>query len=389
MNKEELNIDFELIRKKAKSELNQNEEAQLQAWLKQDERHQHYLEKAIHYLKEGKVKDARTINTKGAWINTEKRIKPQQKTNTRLWLSIASSVAAVLIIFFSVYMMSDFNESSNTLADKMVHIEPGSKRAELVLSDGSIVKLGEGAEQLKEQDGTLINTDSSTVSYQYANGKLADNLYNEVRVRHGEEFQLQLADGTKVWINSMSSIKFPVHFTAETREVEISGEVYFEVKHDVHKPFIVHTPVHDVRVLGTSFNVSCYSDDEYVHTTLVEGSVEINNVIGGSKSTVLTPDKQYTFNKTSLVSEVKTVDTDNYTAWTMGYFQFEEQALGDIFAKLQRWYKIDVFFTNNTAKQELFTGRLPRFENIDTLLALIEQVSDVEFETNENAIIVK
>ncbi len=210
-----------------------------------------------------------------------------------------------------------------------------------------------------------------------------------MRVKRGQEYQLILADGTKVWINSMSSIKFPVQFTSRSREVTITGEVYFEVEPDAKRPFIVHTPVHDVQVLGTTFNISCYQDDVTAQTTLVEGSVKVSKTIGSLEELKMKPNQQYIFDKTALKSELRNVDASIYTAWTSGYFQFEEETLEEVFKKLTRWYNIDVFFVDNQQRFEYFTGRLPRFEKVDVILKMIEKVSNVKFEVDEHSIIIK
>ena len=381
-------IDFELIRKKFKSGLSQEEETMLQAWLGADKRHQEYFDKAIFYLKEGKVFNQSQFDPVTAWAKTENKLAIK-KTNKQVFLRIAGSVAAALVIFFSVYFMLDLNKDVSPVADNNKELEPGIQRAELVLSNGRIVRLGEGSNQITELDGTLINTDSSNVSY--LGNEIGDSrlLYNEIKVDRGEEFTLTLADSTKVMLNSMSSIKFPVNFEADKRIVSITGEVYFDVKHNPHKPFVVRTPVHDIVVLGTTFNVSCYEDDDDVRTTLVEGSVEIIEITGGLDKAVLSPGKQFVYNKSAIKSEIIDVNTDVYTSWTSGHFQFDNNNLEDIFKKLQRWYHIDVFFVNNQARNQVFSGRLPRFKNVNVLLDMIQQVSDVEFDTDGNTIIIK
>lgn len=383
----ELNIDFELIRKKVISELSESEERVFQDWLKQDVKHKQYFEKAQHYLKSGKVFNESDIDISPAWHAVDKSLKKPE--SQQKWIKLIGSIAASIVIVFSLYYMVELTNSKSSLANKSEQIGPGTNQAELVLSDGTVVKLGNTDDAIEERDGTIIYSDSVCLEY-YSEGRNSkEHVYNEVRVGRGEEFQLVLADGTQIWLNSMSSIRFPIYFSGANREVEITGEVFFDVAHDELKPFIVHTPIHDIKVLGTSFNVSCYGNDNQVHTTLVTGKVEINNIKNKEDRVFVTPGQQFVYSKLNHHMEVREVNTDAYTGWVNGCFLFEEQRLEDIFNKLERWYEIDVLFDNNAVKEEVFTGKLPRFENMDTLLDMIASVSNVEFEIIEDKVIVK
>ncbi|MBI9063647.1 MAG: FecR domain-containing protein [Marinilabiliaceae bacterium] len=331
-----------------------------------------------------------TVKTQKAWVNIEKAIRKKRGRQIRLTLMryAAAAVVALLIGTATYFMVYQVQPDSQLVAQ--TQIKPGTRSAELVLSNGQIVTLGKGDATLKENDGTLINTDSLRIAYQMVSDLASEkSLMNEIRVKRGQEYLLQLADGTIVRINSMSSIKFPVQFSGSTREVEITGEVHFDVEPDAARPFIVHTPMHDVRVLGTVFNISCYEDDETVHTTLVDGKVRVSNITGGIEGVEMIPNQQYIFNKQTMKSELKEVDASVYAAWTTGYFQFEEEALEQVFKKLQRWYNIDVFYVNEQQRTEYFTGRLPRFEQVEVILGMIEKVSDVKFEVDGNTIVIK
>lgn len=335
-------------------------------------------------------KEVESINTSSAWMKFKNATKKQKGKKVYLkLLRYAAAIAIALSVGVTVYYFISDQQANQTIIAESKTVKPSSK-AQLKLSDGKIIQLGNDKGRIKESDGTLINKDSSLISY--LSNKIDDNnqpLINEISVGRGEEYQIQLADGTNVWLNSMSSIKFPVRFSNTTREVEISGEVYFEVAKNKLKPFIVHTPVHDVNVLGTAFNISCYEGDATTQTTLLEGKVSINNITGGFDKVELQPGMQYLYNKKNQTREVKKVQASDYVAWVTGYFQFEEKTLEQIFKQLQRWYDIEVHFKNEQHRQEYFTGRLPRYEKVDFVLNMMEKVSDVDFEINDKTIIIK
>ena len=206
--------------------------------------------------------------------NIEHRIDSREKKRRRRLLftySIAGIAASVLLILGGIRY---FTFPIFDTTDKVQAIRPGQRHTQLLLSDGSMVRL-DGGSLVREVDGTLLKNDSSYVlDYSALKVRSNRNIYNTIRVPIGGEYNLRLADGTQVWMNSGSSLKFPVNFRGDRREVVLNGEAYFNVtKSSV--PFIVKTSEMDIKVLGTSFNVSVYEDDGTVIATLVSGSVEV------------------------------------------------------------------------------------------------------------------
>ncbi|MCU4154553.1 FecR domain-containing protein [Carboxylicivirga sp. A043] len=391
MKKDIVSIDIELIRKKARHELSHEEEQHLEAWLSSDKANKAYYEKAQFYYKTKGVFNAQKIDREHAWNMVARRLKRGTNSLVKRWTVAAASVAAVVALVTLVTLVVKQPAEQVQVAQKVTAIEPGHRSAELILSNGQRVRLGQGSQELVEENGTTINLASEEAIYKADDQKAsADDLQNTIRVDRGEEFTLVLADGTKVWINSMSELRFPVNFSKAVREVEIlSGEACFAVAHDQQRPFIVKTPGHDVEVLGTTFNVSCYKNDEAIETTLVEGLIKISNQKGIPEPIIIEPNQQYVFSKTTLDANVRKVNASVYMAWTQGRFIFEDDSLESIFKKLERWYDIDVFFINNEKRNESFSGRLPRFENIDVILNMIEKVSDVEFNLQDNTVTIK
>ncbi|MCL3779550.1 FecR family protein [Prolixibacteraceae bacterium JC049] len=215
-------------------------------------------------------------------------------------------------------------------------------------------------------------------------------LYNQLTVDYDREHLITLSDGTKVWLNSLSSLKYPVTFNRKKRIVELTGEAYFEVVHDAQHPFIVKTTDYNIRVLGTSFNISCYKSDNGVVATLLNGAVNIEEKKGIEKQNFkLTPDKQFIYNKHQRSTTIKEVDAQMFCSWAKGKFWMDNESLESLMTKIQRWYDINVFFLDETVKKEVFTGVLPRFKEFHSLAKMIEQVSNVEIEINDKTVKIK
>ncbi|NOY96184.1 MAG: FecR family protein [Chlorobi bacterium] len=274
-----------------------------------------------------------------------------------------------------------------------VEIPHGERKAELILSNGQSIQLYPSyVNILKEADGTVIYNDSAMISYEGAGkddiNKSNTILYNTLNIARGGEYFLVLNDGTKVWLNSLSALKYPVVFTGKERIVELTGEAYFEVSHDPAHPFIVKNNSYDIEVLGTSFNISCYDKDDVV-TTLAEGHIKILNIKGAEKADYnLSKNDQLILSYTDQSVKVQKVDARTYSSWKNGSFCFENETLGKIFQKLERWYNIDVIFKSEEARSYDFTGILPRFENFEIILEMLETISDVKFSVDGHTVVI-
>lgn len=382
-------IDIELIRKRVLSKLTPEEEVRFQRWLTK-KANRDYYEKAQYYYTKGRVRNASEIDTKQVWSILIHRLQPQRSRLLKHPVMVAASIAAVIAVSALLLILLEQPADNVKLAKQITSIVPGHRSAELILSNGQKVRLGNEKQEVVEENGTVINLGDEEVIYKSDEDISGYDLKNTIRVGRGEEFSLVLADGTKVWINSLSELSFPVNFNESVREVEIlSGEACFDVAHDQQRPFIVKTPGHNIKVLGTTFNVSCYQNENVIETTLIEGLIEINNQQGASIPVIIRPDQQYVFSKNTLDSNVQRVNGANYIAWTQGVFLFEDESLESIFKTLERWYNINVFFETNEKRAQIFSGRLPRFENVDVILNMIEKVSDVEFNLQDNTVIIK
>ena len=208
--------------------------------------------------------------------------------------------------------------------------------------------------------------------------------YSEIRAPHGQMSKVVLPDGTRIWLNSGTTIRYPDRFTAEKREVAISGEAYFEVARMDHKPFTVTTKDLQVAVFGTSFNVSAYNDDETTSVTLVEGKVEIKNT-NGKTIAELNPGQLAVKNKKDTLTSVKNVETSFYKAWIEGKIYFDDQPLNQIAVKLERWFNVDIEIANDRLKSYKFTGTILKNKPLDQIMQALELLAPIRFIHQVNA----
>jgi ferric-dicitrate binding protein FerR (iron transport regulator) len=210
---------------------------------------------------------------------------------------------------------------------------------------------------------------------------------NRIMVPPGGRFQLMLSDGTKVWLNAASRLEYPVIFGKGERVVTLYGEAFFEVARDVSKPFVVKTSASSVQVLGTSFNVSVYQDDDFMETTLVTGSLKI--VSPNGQTSMLVPGQQHRLNQKTLEQNVSQVDTKFYTSWREGVIYFNKVSLKDLATKLERWYDVQITFQNEKSGQLIFSGAVENSRRLDFLLRLIAEASGIEFSINDKQVVIK
>ena len=211
-----------------------------------------------------------------------------------------------------------------------------------------------------------------------------DNEIHKLNIPRGGEFFVCLSDGTKVWLNSESELKYASEFVGEERRVYLTGEAYFEVAHNPNKPFFVESKNLQIQVLGTSFGVRVYKDEDYALTTLEEGQVNIHTA---TSSVTLKPGEQAKLHDNEIT--VNKVNTCSYTAWRNGKYIFINEPLGNIMKTLARWYDINIFYTSSKLEQIQFTGELIRYKNIEELLSKFEILEKVKFEIRNNTVTIK
>ena len=259
----------------------------------------------------------------------------------------------------------------------------------LILGDNRMIPLTHKNEAIVlGMRGILHSEGLRTLNYKYVKSDSLENVseYHTLIVPKGERQKVIFSDSSWVILNAQSTMKYPVAFRGEERKVYVEGEAYFEVTKDTTRPFIVEANGMEVKVYGTQFNVNSRRDDQ-IQTTLVEGSVSVKPK--GLAEVMLKPNQQAVFNKLAGRVSVRDVDVMSYVAWQRGNYYFENKSIGEILDELSLWYDIQVFFVNNEVRNERFSGYLPRYEEINGLLSLIEKTSHVQFEIKGRVIIVR
>jgi len=267
-------------------------------------------------------------------------------------------------------------------------VAPGSYKAKLTLADGSVVVLDSAAGELAKQGNVSVKNENGQLVYN-AQGKNTKVLYNTLSTSNGESYSTLLADGSRIWLNSGSSVKYPVAFGGDERVIEASGEIFLEVAKDAKLPFKVQVLQDavkrcEVQVLGTSFNVMAYPDESQIETTLIEGKIAFAT---GSMKKLLVPGQQIALNSQDNVEVSNDVNTDMITAWKNQDFYFKSNDLKTIMRHLARWYGIEVQYEGKTTN-ERFTGQISRNKNLSEVLRMIEQ-SGVSFKIEGKKVTVK
>ncbi|MBX3239779.1 MAG: FecR domain-containing protein [Chitinophagaceae bacterium] len=315
----------------------------------------------------------------------------QSKSKNRYLLFSGIAAACILIIASGAYIFS-YRQSppntSHTIVDKpqslVNDIAPGQFKAMLTLSDGSQVVLDTVQHQIISPEGTAqVNNSNGHLYYNSSAGKQEKTVYNILTTNRGEQYSMTLADGTKLWLNAASSVRFPVAFTGGYRDVEITGEVYFEVTSNKEKPFRVKAGDEQIEVLGTHFNINAYSDEPFVRTTLIEGSVKVNL---GSSSALLKPNEQALVKNGSTKINVSPADGQAAIAWKSGYFKLTNSEVSDIMRQIARWYDIEVVYKGNIPSGTI-SGEVPRNLNLSEVLKVLE-LSDVRCQLEGKTLII-
>ena len=213
--------------------------------------------------------------------------------------------------------------------------------------------------------------------------------YNQVEVPSGQQAKLTLADGTQIWLNSKSKLTYPDHFFGKSREVLLDGEGYFEVTHNAKNPFIVKTSTLSVKVLGTSFNVSSYADDNNLHLTLVKGSVSILNPSDNQEIKRLKPNEMAVYSKKDNLISVSEVETDLYSSWRFGQFKFRKMNFEEISKQLSRNYNVTIVIRSKELINTTFNGSFYNYEPLDHILKVLETNKPFSYKIKKDTVIIK
>ena len=377
----------DLLYKKIKGQLSLEEEKQLQQWIDENGSNAAFYHKMLKNdtLIE-KLDDYQLFDKEKAWnlIHTELFESKIIRLNTKRILQIAAVlIPFIMLVSGGIYW---WNEQANSLAKIDESIKPWEKKARLILANGHTLNLQNDKITTIVESGAQLNNQKNVLSYLSTKEITAYEpvVYNTLVTPKGGNYQLTMSDGTEVWLNANTTIKYPVVFTDSTREVFLEGEAFFDVQHN-GKPFIVNTPETDIRVLGTSFNVSAYDNEPYTSTTLVEGSVRLSTAV---MEKTLVPKEQGNVFKNKTEIQTKVVNTDLFTSWMRGKVEFEEENLEAVMRRLARIYDFEYQFENEAAKDYHFTARIDNTQPISSILKMLEMTTSVEFKLKENTIII-
>lgn len=381
-----------LIKKEITSQLSLEEQQALNEWLDHSiQNRELYAKLTATNHQRAKLNAYHSIESrKNKRIIEDQLFTGRTQLVSRTFLKYAAAILIPILVIGGLGLRH-LNESKITLANIDEKIQPGIQKATLVLSDGNSVVLNKtGIKETIQDAGKNISNNNNQLSYfSKAKKKVKKLVFNELKTARGGGYNLKLADGTKVWLNAGSSLRFPVEFTDSVRQVFVSGEAYFDVTHN-GKPFIVTSNDMNIRVLGTQFNVTAYDDEAHITTTLVEGKVQLELLDGDTESikSVLTPGLQAVINKSNQKLEIKEVKTAQYTSWVDGKLEFNNQNLELVMKKLARWYDFEYSFENKTAKDYHFSARVNADQNISEILDMLQMTTNISFTIEDNTIII-
>lgn len=351
------------------------------------------LEVFFQLMNQGSLeKDLAEVMEESVEEKTTGRIIPIYKRN---WFRIAAAAVLIIMVgatFFLLNQPTDPQPVTNN-QQPIIDIAPGGNKAILTLADNTQIILDNAANgDLTNQGNVKVIKLDGQLAYN-SSGNSTEVLYNTITTPRGGQYQLILADNSKVWLNAESSLRFPASFVGKERRVELTGEGYFEVAKNASMPFRVHVAGKgEVEVLGTHFNINSYNDESTINTTLLEGKVKITPLkdsrLTTQDSRLLTPGQQARLNSDGSIKINSNVDIDEVMAWKNGKFIFQDLDIQSIMRQISKWYNVDVEF-KGTITKELFVGVISRNVNVSEIIKMLEKTGAVKLEIEGKKIIVK
>mgnify|MGYP000032955327 FL=1 len=373
-----MNIEEIIIKRLSEEHLSKEESVFFDKWYQNSSNREYYndLLKIRSGIIASQVKER--IDKRKAW----NQVRPARKISLiRTLLKFAAIV--ILPLSLGVFLLIRENKQEKVVYAE-VPVQPGRKQAVLTLSSGQQVMLADTIVHVNEKGMVISNFPDKELVYKIMNDTMkTETIYNTVTVPRGGEYKLVLADGTIVWLNSDSHIRYPVTFSGNTRQVELEGEAYFEVAKDVEKPFIVRMNEYNVRVTGTQFNVRNYLN-ESLATTLVEGGVQIERK---GKVDRLRPGQQAVLENNEI--RIRVVNVEEQVAWRHGAFGFTQCRLENIMEELARWYDVDVFYMNQQVKDYHFSAWFKRSSSINEVINILEKTKKISLDLKGRILTVK
>ena len=369
-------------------DITEEERQELEDWCEEAPRNRKLFEQICQedlFSKERYVYEK--IHDTKAFSVFEKRVRKVSSRSIGNWWKYAAVLLFPILVVGSWKLMHE-TEQVSIVASSVAPIQPGCSQAVLVLDDGRKVFLKEEDEGVISEDKEITVTgEKDRLVYTSSEGKNVDEIrFNELEVPRGGEYKVRLADGTLVYLNSATRMKYPIKFDEKERKVYLSGEAYFEVAKDPERPFFVEMEGVEVRVYGTSFNVNTHQEGN-IQTVLVKGSIGVKVLSSGMES-MIRPGQMAEFKQGNTKVDVKDVNVAVYTDWKDGIFRFENQRLEDILTVLSNWYDVDVFYQTASVKELHFSGYMERYKDVSVILEAITLSTGVTFSIQGKTIVV-
>jgi transmembrane sensor len=380
-------MEFKLIIKKINDTLSPEEESIFDIWYNESAENRDYFAKVQNNYQS----DIENINLDEAWNAIDRKINPGKNKNHFYKYAVAASIA--LLLGTGIFYFTKTKEQIIQVVEKPKEITPGGNRGILTLSNGKQIVLADiSAKDTIAQEGekaeVTIKMDAKGVITYVINpdadvSKADANSFNTLSTPTGGQYNIVLADGTKVYLNTVSSIKYPTQFNGDQRIVELEGEAYFEVAKNKSKPFIVKSGDQSIEVLGTHFNVHAYNNESVIKTTLLEGSVAVTYK---NQKAILKPGQQSNVSDSFNKIAIRKVDTEAAIAWKNGRFKFDNADLKTVMKQLERWYGIKVEYRGDVSDVR-FNGGTFMNKNLSEVLKVLE-LSNIKFKVEGKTIIV-
>jgi transmembrane sensor len=365
----------ELIGKLLTGDISLEEDLWLKEWVDESAANRAYFEKLTdHTYLEEKLYVWNTIDNQKAWEKLEGRLEAKETASRFNYLSLLKYAAIVLLFLtVAIVLYRENNKQVKKIAEQPLaqsQIKPGSNHAILILGNGQKVALKKHAQlAINENDGTAVSNQNDVLAYKHDEQSSNDQklIYNTIVVPRGGEYRLILADGSKIWMNSASTLRYPTSFSGNERRVYLTGEAYFEVAKNTRMPFIVKTNKTEVQVLGTHFNVMAYDDESNSKTTLLEGAVRVQSA---AVVNIIKPGQQAIVDNQGQQKITSDINIDEEIAWKNGLFIFKDTGIKEIMQQAARWYDIDVVYEGKVPVIQ-FSGQMSRkvdFAGFSTIL---------------------
>ncbi|WP_291911537.1 FecR family protein [Chitinophaga sp. CB10] len=313
------------------------------------------------------------------------QLRPAQTPRAAWWPRVAAAASIALLLSAGIYFWKNHPTTPKApiTAQKNLPV-PGSSKAILTLADGTQVPLDSSGATVARQGNASLQLSGGVLAYN-GNGTTGPLQYNMLQVPRGGQFRIVLADGSRVWLNAASSLRYPASFTGSDRTVELTGEAYFEIAPAPNQPFFVKVQHTTIQVLGTSFNVNAYTEEPSIRTTLVEGAIALKTP---KATTRIQPGQQASTTADGSTQVMAAPDVEEIVAWKNGYFLFNHEKIPGVMRQIARWYDVEVEYAGKVPADREFGGKINRNSSIEEVIRILE-LSKIHVKLSHHKIIVQ